>query len=479
MALIKSISGIRGTIGGAAGNGLTPPDIVTYSAAFALWIKEKKQKKGKVVVGHDARLSGDMVNRLVCGTLIGCGIDVVDIGLASTPTVEMAVVWEGAAGGIVITASHNPRDWNALKLLNSAGEFLNREESAHLLSIAESFSLASPMDKSTDLSVDRLSLFETVDHIGVYSQKDYTQAHINAVISHPLVDVAAIYRCNFRVALDAINSVGGIIVPRLLENLGVAYLPLHCQPTGNFAHNPEPLPEHLQDLSQFVISEQADLGFAVDPDVDRLAIVCEDGSMFGEEYTLAAVADYVLSQRKGNVVSNISSSRALTDVAQWHGCTRYTSAVGEVNVVKEMKFRDAVVGGEGNGGVILPDLHYGRDAVIGIALFLTFLAHKKRSCSQLRARYPHYYMAKERIEISNDYDLNGLFTQIKKMYTNQIINELDGIKIDFEEEKKWVILRASNTEPILRVYAEAITKDDAQSLAQEVVVVSSNRRFYG
>lgn len=470
MALITSISGIRGTIGGSAGSGLTPPDIVKYSAAFAAWLKLHKQERWRVVVGHDARLSGNMVNRLVCGTLLGCGIDVVDAGLASTPTVEMAVVWEGADGGVVITASHNPGEWNALKLLGPSGEFLNVQESAELLSLAEreTFWYGSSLAPHAGVASEQIR-FASVDQLGSYCQKDFTQQHIDAVISHPLIDVEAIYRCGFRVALDAINSVGGVIVPRLLENLGVACVPLHCQPTGNFAHPPEPLPEHLQELSQWVVREKCDLGIAVDPDVDRLAMVCEDGTMFGEEYTLVAVADYVLGKQRGNVVSNLSSTRALTDVAAWHHCSRYASAVGEVNVVEEMKLRNAVLGGEGNGGVILPDLHYGRDAIIGIALFLTHLAHQKMSCSQLRGRYPQYYMVKERVEMGHGLDWDNLFAHLKEHYKSQTISELDGIKIDFEAEKKWVILRASNTEPVLRIYAEALSQGEAHVLAQNLM----------
>ncbi|MCL2738869.1 MAG: phosphoglucosamine mutase [Bacteroidales bacterium] len=449
MSLIASISGIRGTIGGISGEALTPPDIVFFSAAYAAWLKRHRpQQRHKVVVGRDARLSGFMANQLVCGTLIGCGIDVVDAGLASTPTVEMAAVWEEADGGIVLSASHNPREWNALKLLNHMGEFLSAQDSAELLAIAER----------------RDFCFAPVDHLGAYSQKDFSQQHINAVIQHPLVDVEAIYRGGFKVVLDAVNSVGGIIVPKLLENLGVACVLHNCEPTGNFAHNPEPLPEHLTDLARWVVLERADLGIAVDPDVDRLALVCEDGSMFGEEYTLVAIADYVLGLRKGNVVSNLSSTRALADVAQQHGCRRYVSAVGEVHVVAKMKEKNAVIGGEGNGGIILPDLHYGRDALIGIALFLTHLAYQKMSCSQLKQRYPQYHTIKERIEIPADFDLKAAFARIKELYKGHTINELDGIKIDMEDQKKWLIVRPSNTESILRLYAEAPELSEVQEL---------------
>ena len=455
MSLITSISGIRGTIGGASGNALTPTDIVKYSAAYATWLTQQKRGKCTVVVGRDARLSGAMVSQIVCGTLIGCGIHVVDAGLASTPTVAMAVLFEGADGGIVLTASHNPGEWNALKLLNRSGEFLNAQDGAELLALAEA----------------KKYNFVSVNHLGSYCQKDFTQQHINAVVAHPLVDVEAIYRCGFTVVLDGINSVGGILVPKLLENLGVHCVPLHCAPTGVFAHNPEPLPEHLTELSQRVTATKADLGLAVDPDVDRLAIVCEDGTMFGEEYTLVAVADYVLSQRKGDVVSNLSSSLALTDIAHQHGVTRFTSAVGEVNVVTEMKFRNAVVGGEGNGGVILPDLHYGRDALIGITLFLTHLAHLRIPCTQLRARYPIYHIVKERMEIGRDFDVKDAWARIKKEYQDQNIVELDGVKIDFKAPKKWVSIRPSNTEPLLRIYAEACSMDEAQTLAHNLIIL--------
>jgi len=452
MALIKSISGIRGTIGGISGEALTPPDIVLLSAAYASWLAHQRpQRRLKVVVGRDARLSGAMVNRLVCGTLLGCGIDVVDAGLAATPTVEMAVVWEQADGGIVLTASHNPRDWNALKLLNHLGEFLDAGESAALL----------------DIAGRKDFFFAAVDDLGRYSQKDFNQLHIDAVIGHPLVDVGAIYRSGFKVVVDAVNSVGGIIVPKLLENLGIACIPLHCNPTGDFAHNPEPLAEHLVDLSQAVVSEKADLGLAVDPDVDRLALVCEDGSMFGEEYSLVAVADYVLGLKKGPIVSNLSSTRALADIARQHGCPLYVSAVGEANVVAQMKAQQAVLGGEGNGGIILPDLHYGRDALIVIALFLTHFAQQKISCSQLKQRYPLYYMLKERIEIPKDFELKAALRRLKEHYAGHKMSELDGLMIDMEADKKWAIVRPSNTEPVLRLFVEATVPAEAQALAKD------------
>lgn len=452
MTLIKSISGIRGTIGGSPGNALTPNDLLKFTAAYAQMITQTASGRAKVVIGRDARLSGVMVNQLVCGTLLSCGIDVVDAGLAATPTIAMAVVFEGADGGIILSASHNPREWNALKLLNSSGEILNAQHSADLLTNADLQNFC----------------FVPVDQLGQYSQKDFSQQHVDAIIAHPFVDVEAIYRCGFKVVVDAVNSVGGLIVPKLLENLGVTCVPLHCQPTGAFAHNPEPLPEHLTELAQWVVLEKADLGIAVDPDVDRLAIVCEDGRMFGEEYTLVAVTDYILGLKKGNVVSNLSSTRALTDVAKQYGCTHYTSAVGEANVVEEMKLRQAIIGGEGNGGVILPDLHYGRDALIGMALFLTHLAHQKISCSQLKERYPLYYMVKERVEVTKDFDVKSAFAQIKELYKDKKISECDGIKVDFEAEKKWVIVRPSNTEPILRIYAEATTLEQAQELFTSV-----------
>ncbi|MDR2586468.1 MAG: phosphoglucosamine mutase [Prevotellaceae bacterium] len=453
MPLIKSISGIRGTIGGVVGDALTPPDLLKFTAAYAHWVISSAQKsRCKVVVGRDARLSGIMVSKLVNATLQSNGVDVIDAGLATTPTVEMAVCWEGADGGIVLSASHNPREWNALKLLNSSGEFLQTKDAATLLSIAEREDFC----------------YVPVDQLGQYIKKDYTQQHIDAVIGHPLVDVEAIYRCGYKAVVDGVNSVGGIIIPKLLENLGVTCIPLFCEPTGDFAHNPEPLPQHLTELSKRVVLEKADLGFAVDPDVDRLSIVCEDGSFFGEEFTLVAIADYVLGIRKGDVVSNLASSRALSDLAHQYGVTRYASAVGEAHVVKEMKQRNAVVGGEGNGGVIIPDLHYGRDALIGIALFLTHLAKKKISCSQLKKHYPLYFMAKERVELSTDFDQPAVFARIKEHFKSQTISEADGIKVDFESDKSWIIVRASNTEPILRIYAEAPTLEEVQALAQEV-----------
>ncbi|MCL1973990.1 MAG: phosphoglucosamine mutase [Bacteroidetes bacterium] len=449
MPLITSISGIRGTVGGVTGSALTPLDLLRFTAAYAQWIKQATEKpRCTVVVGRDARLSGDMFNRLVCGTLLSCGIDVTDAGLAATPTVEMAVVWEEAEGGIVLTASHNPREWNALKLLNHRGEFLNAPETAALLAMAKK----------------GIFDFAPVDALGKYRQKDFSQQHIDAVIGHSLVNVSAIYRRGFKVAVDAVNSVGGIIVPKLLENLGVTCVPLHCNPTGDFAHNPEPLPENLSELSRLVVSEGADLGIAVDPDVDRLAFVCEEGTPFGEEYTLVAVADYVLGVRQGAIVSNLSSTGALTDVAERHGCASYTSAVGEVNVVATIKQREAVVGGEGNGGVIMPDLHYGRDALIGIALFLTHLAKSNSTCSALKAQYPTYYMVKDRIEGITPSAFKSLVPSIKRLFAGAEVDERDGIKIAFKEEKKWLIVRPSNTEPILRLYAEAEKLADAQEL---------------
>ena len=458
MTLIKSISGIRGTIGGNSGEGLTPVDIVKFTAAYTVWAQQQAALKGytgkiKIVLGRDARISGTMVNQLVCGSLLACGIDVVDLGLATTPTVEMAVVAEAADGGIILTASHNPREWNALKLLNAQGEFLNAQEGARLLAVAQ----------------EGRFQYVGVDQLGQYSQKNLLPHHIEAILALPAVNVEAIYRAGFKVVVDAVNSVGGIAVPQLLESLGVSCIPLHCEPHGNFAHDPEPLPEHLQELSAKVVAEQADLGISVDPDVDRLALVCEDGSVFGEEYTLVAIADYILSRQKGSVVSNLSSSRALYDMAQKHGCQHFRSAVGEVNVVAEMKERQAVIGGEGNGGVIYPPLHYGRDALVGIALFLTYLAEQGCSASQLRQAYPNYYMSKNKLELPQGVQVPLLFSHIKELYKDQTIRDIDGVHIDFAQEQKWVHLRASNTEPVLRIYAEAADLATAQALAQDVI----------
>ena len=454
MTLIKSISGIRGTIGGKPGGGLTPVDTVKFTAAYASFlIKGSPNKKLKVVVGRDARISGEMVNGLVVSTLIGSGIDVIDLGLSTTPTVEVAVVAENADGGIILTASHNPKQWNALKLLNNKGEFISGEDGAELLAIAE--------QEAFD--------FAEVDSLGtVITMDDYMDRHIQMVLDLPLVDVDVIRKRNFHVAIDCVNSTGGIVLPRLLKALGVEKVTeLYTDPTGHFPHNPEPLPEHLTELSSTIKSTGADLGFVVDPDVDRLAMVCEDGEMFGEEYTLVAVADYVLSKKVGNTVSNLSSTRALRDVTEAAGGTYHASAVGEVNVVNLMKESNAVIGGEGNGGIIYPDLHYGRDALVGIALFLTHLANTGKTISQLRASYPSYFISKNKIELTPETDVDGILAAIEKKYSSQPVNTVDGVKIEFDKE--WVHLRKSNTEPIIRIYSESKNESTAQHLAEKII----------
>ncbi|NMB36733.1 MAG: phosphoglucosamine mutase [Bacteroidales bacterium] len=459
MTLIKSISGIRGTIGGAPGDALTPIDIVKFTSAYARQLQRKfpSKERYKVVVGRDARISGKMVDSIVCGTLMACGIDVVNAGPASTPTVEMAVVFEKADGGIILTASHNPKQWNALKLLNEEGEFLTGEEGAALLEVAE----------SGDFD------YKDVDSIGLMEYKDFTQAHIDAVLSYPLVNLQAIKNAGFKVVLDAINSVGGIVMPRLFEALGVECITINGEPNGHFAHNPEPVPSNLTDLAAAVVAHKADLGVAVDPDVDRLAFISENGEAFGEEYTLVAVADYILSQRKGATVSNISSSRALKDVTEAHGCNYYACAVGEVNATTMMKQVNAVIGGEGNGGVIVPDFHYGRDALIGAALFLSLLAQKKLAASALRATYPDYFLSKNKIEISDPSVIDSLLEVVKNHYVAERITTIDGLRVDFDQERKWFVLRKSNTEPIIRIYAEAPTETAAETLAQEVISLLS------
>lgn len=459
MTLIKSISGIRGTIGGAPGDALTPIDIVKFTSAYARQLQRKfpSKERYKVVVGRDARISGKMVDSIVCGTLMACGIDVVNAGPASTPTVEMAVVFEKADGGIILTASHNPKQWNALKLLNEEGEFLTGEEGAALLEVAE----------SGDFD------YKDVDSIGLMEYKDFTKAHIDAVLSYPLVNLQAIKNAGFKVVLDAINSVGGIVMPRLFEALGVECITINGEPNGHFAHNPEPVPSNLTDLAAAVVAHKADLGVAVDPDVDRLAFISENGEAFGEEYTLVAVADYILSQRKGATVSNISSSRALKDVTEAHGCNYYACAVGEVNATTMMKQVDAVIGGEGNGGVIVPDFHYGRDALIGAALFLSLLAQKKLAASALRATYPDYFLSKNKIEISDPSVIDSLLEVVKNHYVAERITTIDGLRVDFDQERKWFVLRKSNTEPIIRIYAEAPTETAAETLAQEVISLLS------
>ena len=461
MTLIKSISGIRGTIGGAAGEALTPLDIVKFSAAYAQQLKKKfpDKDKYKVVVGRDARISGEMVDKLVSGTLLACGIDVVNAGLASTPTTEMAVMFEKADGGIILTASHNPQQWNALKLLNEKGEFLTDDEGKALQQVAE----AEDFD------------FVPVEDMGHMTCKDFTEAHIDAVCNNPLVDLAAIRDAGFKVVLDSINSVGGIVMPKLFERLGVECITINGKADGHFAHNPEPLPANLIGLSGEVVKQKADLGVSVDPDVDRLAFICEDGVAFGEEYTLVAVSDYVLSCRKGATVSNISSSRALKDVTEAHGCTYYSCKVGEVNATTKMREVGAVIGGEGNGGVIFPDLHYGRDALIGTALFLSNMAHKKLSATALRASYPDYFVSKNRIEISDPALIDTLLEAVAKHYADRRLTTIDGVRVDFDEEKKWFVLRKSNTEPIIRVYAEAPTEAVADALAQEVITIIQSK----
>jgi phosphomannomutase len=457
MTLIKSISGIRGTIGGLPGEALTPPDIVKFVSAYSYRLKKRLPGKNryKVVVGRDARISGEMAEQLVCGTLMACGVDVVNASLSSTPTVEMAVIFEKADGGIILTASHNPRQWNALKLLNEKGEFLNAEEGAKLLECAERGEFN----------------FSEIDQLGIITKKDFTKQHIEAVLSYPLVDTEAIYRAGFTAVVDAVNSVGGIIMPQLLEALGVNCIKVNCDPTGQFAHNPEPLPEHLTELSSRVVKEGADLGISVDPDVDRLALICEDGNPFGEEYTLVAVADYILRNKKGSTVSNLSSSRALRDITEAAGCDYFASAVGEVNVVTEMKRVEAVIGGEGNGGVIVPDLHYGRDAMIGIALFLSLLAKEKLTLTALKTKYPQYSISKNRIELSPSIDVDKILSEIKNKYSHKRVTDIDGVKVDFDSEKMWVHLRKSNTEPIIRIYAEAPTEDQSSTLAKEIMEV--------
>lgn len=453
MSLIKSISGIRGTIGGNVGDGLSPVDIVKFTAAYSTLIR-KISKKGSntIVVGRDARMSGPMVQKLVVGTLQSMGFDVTDIGLATTPTTELAVTMEGAAGGIILTASHNPKQWNALKLLNENGEFLNKAEGEEVLRIAEAEEFT----------------FAEVTELGKVTEKDYTDRHIDNVLSLKLVDVEAIKNANFKVALDTVNSVGGIILPKLLERLGVKTVKtLYGEPTGDFQHNPEPLEKNLGDIMNLMKGGGYDVAFVVDPDVDRLAMICEDGRMYGEEYTLVTVADYVLSHTPGNTVSNLSSTRALRDVTLAHGGEYNAAAVGEVNVVTKMKETNAVIGGEGNGGVIYPESHYGRDALVGIALFLSHLAHKKMKVSELRATYPPYFIAKNRVDLQPGTDVDAILAKVKEIYKNENINDIDGVKIDFADG--WVHLRKSNTEPIIRIYSEASTMEKAEALGSAVM----------
>lgn len=478
MTLIKSISGIRGTIGGAPGDALTPVDIVKFTYAYCSKLRERRPKaegeRYKVVVGKDARLSGEMVENIVCGTLISCGVDVVKAGFASTPTTEMAVTFAGADGGIIITASHNPRQWNALKLLNEKGEFLNAAEGAAILECAE--------NEAFD--------FAPVEELGVVEEHDFTDEHLDAVLALPAVDTEAIKAAGFKVVLDAVNSVGGIIMPRLLKRLGVECVELNCEPTGEFAHNPEPLPANLIGLSDAVVREKADFGISVDPDVDRLALICEDGKPFGEEYTLVSVADYLLERAYNEALetgksldevcapyslatsSNLSSSRALRDVTEKFGGEYSAAAVGEVNVTTKMKECGALIGGEGNGGVIYPALHYGRDAMVGVALFLSNLAHKKMSVSELRKTYPQYIITKNRIDLSDSSLIDKILNEVKTVYANENVNTIDGVKVSFEDRKEWVHLRRSNTEPIIRIYAEAATEEAANALAAEVIDIA-------
>lgn len=453
MTLIKSISGIRGTIGGTIGDNLTPIDAVKFAAAYGIWIKQQRNKDNyRVVVGRDARISGEMIQNLVMNTLVGLGIHVIDLGLSTTPTVEVAVPMEHADGGIILTASHNPKQWNALKLLDAKGEFLNAAEGAKILEIAES----DTMD------------FSDVDHLGKITKNEaYIDIHIDEVLKMPLVNKKAIKDAGFKVVVDAVNSTGGIVIPLLLERLGVEAIKIHCEPNGQFPHNPEPLKEHLMDLSATVVKERAHLGIAVDPDVDRLVFMDEKGDIFGEEYTLVACADYVLSKTPGNTVSNMSSTRALKDVTEKHGGHYEASAVGEVNVVELMKKNNAIIGGEGNGGIIYPELHYGRDALVGVALFLSLLAEKQMTTSTLRATYPNYFMGKKKIDLTPEIDVDGILKAMEDRYKNEKLTTIDGVKIDFSNS--WVHLRKSNTEPIIRIYTEAPSQQEADALGDKII----------
>lgn len=453
MTLIKSISGIRGTIGGQVADNLTPIDVVKFASAYGTWIKQQRKKETyKVVVGRDARISGEMVQNLVANTLVGLGIHVIDLGLSTTPTVEVAVPMEHADGGIILTASHNPKQWNALKLLNAKGEFLNGEEGAKILKLANS---------------DKM-LFADVDSLGQITKNEaYIDIHIDEVLRLDLVNVKAIKKAKFKVVVDGVNSTGGIAIPLLLERLGVHAVKLYCEPNGHFPHNPEPLTEHLTDLSKMVVKEHADFGIVVDPDVDRLAFMDEKGEMFGEEYTLVACADYVLSKTSGNTVSNMSSTRALKDITEHHGGQYEASAVGEVNVVELMKKNKAIIGGEGNGGIIYPELHYGRDALVGVALFLSLLAEKNMKVSALRASYPNYFMSKKKIELTPNLDVDAILKSIESQFSHEQVSTVDGVKIDLS--KSWVHLRKSNTEPIIRIYTEAPSQQEADDLANQMI----------
>ncbi|MGB5818021.1 MAG: phosphoglucosamine mutase [Saonia sp.] len=453
MTLIKSISGIRGTIGGRPGDNLTPLDAVKFAAAYGIWLKEySKKDKLTVVIGRDARLSGEMIQNLVVSTLVGLGIDVVDLGLSTTPTVEIAVPLEKADGGIILTASHNPKQWNALKLLNQKGEFLDAAQGAKILEIAEGEDF----------------LFSAVDDLGEVIKKDsYMDIHIDQVLNLPLVNAETIKSAKFKVVVDGVNSTGGIAIPKLLDALGVEVVELYCEPTGHFPHNPEPLKEHLGDICELVLKEKADFGIVVDPDVDRLAFISDDGEMFGEEYTLVACADYVLGKTKGNTVSNLSSSRALRDITEKHGGVYEAAAVGEVNVVTKMKDTNAIIGGEGNGGIIYPESHYGRDSLVGTALFLMLMAERGGTVSELRASYPSYFMSKKKIQLTPELDVDGLLVQVKEKYRNEDVTTIDGVKIDFPD--CWVHLRKSNTEPIIRIYTEAKSQAKADDLADRII----------
>lgn len=453
MTLIKSISGIRGTIGGQPNQNLTPIDAVNFAAAYGTWLKNQRQKdEYKIVIGRDARLSGQMIQGLVMQTLVGMGISIVDLGLSTTPTVEMAVKLEQADGGIILTASHNPKQWNALKLLNSKGEFLSGADGKEIIKSVENGNF----------------IFSEVDDLGqIYTNSAYIDLHIEEVLKLDLVDIDAVKSANFTVVVDAVNSTGGISIPPLLRQLGVDVIELYCEPTGHFPHNPEPLEKHLSELSKMVVKHKADFGLTVDPDVDRLAFMDENGKMFGEEYTLVSIADYVLTHKKGATVSNMSSSRALRDVTQAQGCDYYASAVGEVNVVEKMKAVNAVIGGEGNGGIIDPELHYGRDSLVGVALFLSHLAHKKMKVSELRKSYPSYFMAKEKVELTPDLDVDALLKLMEDNYKSEEHSTIDGLKIDFPDQ--WVHLRKSNTEPIIRIYTEAKSQKAADQLAERFI----------
>jgi len=452
MTLIKSISGIRGTIGGCVGDALTPLDIVRFTASYATFIRKQSSSSNTIIIGRDARISGEMVSSIVSGTLIGCGFDVLDVGLSTTPTIEVAVQIEQSAGGIIITASHNPKQWNALKLLNDKGEFLSAKDGEEILELAEN-------DAFT---------FSEVDDLGKYTFDDtFNDKHIEEVLNLNLVDVDLVQSAGFKVVVDAVNSTGGFMIPRLLEIMGVECVKLYCEPNGKFPHNPEPLTKNLTEISKLVVQEKADFGIVVDPDVDRLAIVCEDGSMFGEEYTLVAVADYVLSKTPGNTVSNLSSTRALRDVTNNHNGSYEASAVGEVNVVDKMKATNAIIGGEGNGGVIYPEMHYGRDALIGVALFLTQLAERKISAKTLRDSYPNYFISKNKIQLTPEIDVDAILTTLEEKYKNEQITTIDGLKIDFQEG--WVHLRKSNTEPIIRIYAESEGEEKANKFANDMI----------